>query len=101
MKVHAALGGLPGVAGEFDVLLGAGDEVGVGDLVQVLADTGGVTLAGGDDGLQVGDLLVLAADGLGGLVQLAGEDVGEHGVVAAAVSKFNYTNKKNINNNRK
>ena len=76
---------LPGEAGEFDVVLGAGEEVGVGDLAEVLADTGGVTLAGGDDGLQVGDLLVLAVGSLGGLVQLVGEDVGEHGVVAAAV----------------
>ena len=60
--------GLPGVAGELDVLLGAGEEVAVGDRIEVLADTGGVTLAGGDDGLEVGDLLVLAADGLGGTV---------------------------------
>ena len=76
---------LPGVAGELDILLGAGAEVGVGDLAQVVADTGGVTLAGGDDGLEVGDLLVLATDGLGGLVQLVGQDVGEDGVVAAAI----------------
>ena len=48
---------LPGVAGELDVLFGAGAEVGVGDLAQVVTDTGGVTLAGGDDGLEVGDLL--------------------------------------------
>ena len=51
----------------------------------MLADTGGVALAGGDDGLEVGDLLVLAADGLGGLVQLVVQDVGEDGVVAAAI----------------
>ena len=78
-------GRLPVEAGELDVLLGAGEEVGVGDVAEVLADTGGVALAGGDDGLEVGDLLVLAADGLGGLVQLVVQDVGEDGVVAAAI----------------
>ena len=77
--------GLPVVAGEFDVVGGAVEEGGVGDGAQVLPYAGGVTLAGGDDGLEVGNLLVLAADGLGSLVQLVGQDVGEDGVVAAAV----------------
>ena len=77
--------GLPLVTGELDVGLGAVEEGLVGDLAQVLADTGGVTLAGGDDGLEVDDLLVLAVDGALGLAQLVGEDVGEDGVVAAAV----------------
>ena len=43
-----------------------------------------VALAGGDDGLEVLDLRVLAADAGGGLVELAGQDVGEDAVVAAA-----------------
>ena len=83
--MRGAEAGLPVVAGEFDVVGGAVEEGGVGDGAQVLLHTGGVTLAGGDDGLEVGDLLVLAADGLGGLVQLVGQDVGEDGVVAAAI----------------
>ena len=58
------LSGLPLVTGELDVGLGAVEEGLVGDLPEVLADTGGVTLAGGDDGLQVDDLLVLAVTAL-------------------------------------
>ena len=78
-------GKLPVVADEFDVLGGALAEGLAGDLAHGFADTRGVTLAGGDDGLEVDDLLVVAVDGLGGLVQLVGQDVGEDGVVAAAV----------------
>ena len=77
---------LPLVTGELDVLLGAVEEGLVGDGAEVLADAGGVALAGRDDGLEVGDLLVLAVGGGGGLVQLVGQDVGEDGVVAIAVS---------------
>ena len=77
--------GLPLVAGELDVLGGAVQESLGLDGVQVLLHAGGVARAGGDDGLQVLDLGIVAADGVLGLAQLVGEDVGEDRVVAAAV----------------
>ena len=74
------------VLGELDVLLGtlAEGDAHAGTL-EVLLDTIGVTLAGGDDGLEVGHARIVAHEGLLGVVQAVGEDVGEGAVEAAAL----------------
>ncbi len=75
------------VLGELDVLGSPLSKslVLLGDLVEESLDLIHVTLAGGDDGLQVGDLRIHAVSGGLGLVKLVGEDVSEDSVVAAAL----------------
>ncbi len=59
--------------------------VSLGDLIKESLSLGGVALAGGDDGLQVGHLRITTVSGGLGLVKLVGEDVSEDSVVAAAL----------------
>ena len=77
---------LPDVAGELDVFLGAGFQVGVFEFVEVLGNFVAVATTGGDDGAEVVGFVAAALEHAFSLVDVACEDVGEGFVNRAAGS---------------